>query len=190
MSINESRFLKFNTMPLTKVQKTEILNKLVEQMKQAKAVVFADYQGMSVKEVKAMRVQMREKGVFFQVAKKTLLNLAAKEIGYGEIPAAVLEGPVGAALSMEDELSAAKIIFKASKKNKNLKLRGALFGGRILSIAETKQLAELPGFEELMGKFVYLIKYPIQGFHGVLNNTIAGFVRALNAIKEQQEKAA
>ena len=177
-------------MPLTKEQKSEILTDLIQNMKESKSVIFADFQGLSVKDMKDLRSKMREEGVSYKVAKKTLIKLAAKEAGFEEIPAEVLEGPVGAAFSMEDEIAAARLIHQFSKKNENLKLRGALFEGRVLSFEETKQLALLPGKNELLGQFVYLIKYPIQGFHGVLNNTIAGFVRALNAIKEQQEKAA
>ncbi len=177
-------------MPLTKDQKTEILNKLIQEMKQAKSIVFADYQGMSVKEVKDLRSKMREKGVSFLVAKKTLMNIASKESGFGEIPSESIQGPVGAAFGMEDEISPAKIIHQFAKGNKNLKLRGALLNGRVLSVEETKALAELPSFEELVGKFIYLVRYPVQGFHGVLNNTICGFVRALNAIREQKETTA
>lgn len=174
-------------MPLTKEQKKEVLDKLIQDMKQAKSVIFADYQGMSVQDVRDLRAQMREKGVSFVVAKKTLLNIASKEAGFGEIPPEAIEGPVGAAFGMEDEISPAKIIHQLGKKNQHLKLRGALFDGRILSVAETKTLAEIPSFEELVGKFMYLVKYPVQGFHGVLNNTVSGFVRALDAIREQKE---
>lgn len=177
-------------MPLTKAQKEDILKKLIDQLKEAKSVVFADYQGLSVKDVKNLRKQMKEKGVVFKVAKKTLFNLAAQEAGYQALPSEVIEGPVGAAFSMEDEIAGAKLIHTFAKKNKNLKLRGALFEGKVLTIAETLVLATLPGKEELIGKFIYLVKYPIQGFHGVLYNTMAGFARALNAIKEQKEKAA
>lgn len=176
-------------MALTKDQKKEILDELIEDVKNAKAVVFADYRGMSVKDLKDLREKLREKGVHFKVAKKTLMNLASKECGFGEIPEDVFEGPVGAAFGMEDEISAAKLIHQIAKKNENLKLRGSLFEGRVLSVEETKELAQLPGMEELLGKFIYVIKSPIQGFHGALNNTISGFVRALDGIREQKEKA-
>ena len=177
-------------MPLTKPQKEELVAQLVQKMKDAKAVVFANYKGLSVADLSTMRNQMREKGVEFQVAKKTLIKLAAKEAGFGDLPDEVLEGPVGAAFSMTEEIAAAKTLHQFGKKNANLELRGALFEGRILSIAETHELANLPSKEELISKFIYLVKYPVQGFHGVLNNTVAGFVRALNAIKEKQESAA
>lgn len=173
-------------MPLTKEQKSEILEGLINDMKNAKSVVFADFQGVSVKEFQELRTKLREAGVKFQVAKKTLIRLAIKDQGFEEIPAEVLEGPVGAAFSMEDEIIAAKLLHDFGKKNENLKLRGAIFEGKILSIEETKQLALIPSKDELIGKFIYLIKSPISGFHGVLNNTLAGFVRALDAIAKKQ----
>ncbi len=173
-------------MPLTKEQKTDVIESLKSDLKSAKSVVFADFQGVSVKDFQELRKQLREAGVKFKVAKKTLIRLAAKDSGFEEIPAEVLEGPVGAAFSMEDEIVAARLLNNFGKKNKNLKLRGAIFEGRILSIAETKELALIPSKDELIGKFIYLIKSPISGFHGVLNNTIAGFVRALDAIAKKQ----
>lgn len=177
-------------MPLTRQQKEEFLAKLTERMKAAKSVIFADYQGMSVAEVKDLRSAMREKGVEFQVSKKTLLRLAAKEAGFGDIGEEVMEGPVGAAFSMEEEVAAAKLIHTFAKKNKNLKLRGGILEGKALSVKEAEQLALLPGKEELIAKFMYLLKYPVQGFHDVLSGTLAGFVRVLNAVKEQKETAA
>lgn len=185
-------FLNQNkTMPLTKEQKADILQDVTDKMKDAKAVVFADFKGLSVEDMSVMRNSLREQGVQFKVVKKTLIKLAAKEAGFeDEISDDALEGSVGVAFGMEDEISAAKLLYKFAKTNENLKLRGALFEGRVLSVAETKDLAQLPGKEELLAKLVYLLNSPIQGFHGVLNNTISGFVRVLDAVREKQEQAA
>jgi len=177
-------------MPLSKQQKEDIVQEMTELMKNAKSIVFADYQGLSVKDLKDLRGKMKEQGVNFQVAKKTLIRISAKNAGLDvEIPNSILEGPVGAAFSMNDEISAAKLIHTFGKKNKNLKLRGSILEGKVLSIADTQALAQLPSREELIAKLLYVIKSPISGFHGVLNNTIASFVRALNAVKEQKEQA-
>ncbi len=178
-------------MALTKAQKVDIAKELAEKMKEAKSVVFADYQGLTVKELKELRTLLRKSGVTFTVVKKTLIKIAAKEAGFeGEFSRDIVEGPVGAALSMEDEIAAARLLHEFSKTHDNLKLRGALFEGRVLSLADTKELALLPGKEELLAKLVYLLKSPISGFHGVLNNTISGFVRVLNAVAEKQEQSA
>lgn len=178
-------------MAVSKAKKQEVLSQLIDHAKNAKSIVFADFHGLPVKEMTQLRNKLREQGVYFHVAKKTLIKLAAKEAGYeGELDAKVLEGTVGAAFSMEDEIAAAKLLKEFSKKNKNLNLRGALFEGKVLSVSQTNELASLPSKEELIAKFMYLLKSPVQGFHGVLNNTISGFVRALNAIREKQEQSA
>jgi len=177
-------------MSLNKAQKGDMIKELADQIKSAKSVVFADYQGLSVKDIKSLRKQLREKGVKYQIAKKTLIKIAAKEAGYDEIPKDILAGPVGAAFASGDEIAAAKIIYQFAKKNTNLKLRGAFFEGRVLSVEDTKKLATLPSKEELIAKLLYLIKYPIQGFHGVLHGTLSGFVRALKAIGDKKGQAA
>lgn len=177
-------------MSLTKVQKEALIKELAEKIKEAKSIVFADYKGLSVEEIKELRAKLREEGASFQIAKKTLIKIAAQEAGYEGIADEVMEGPVGAAFSMEDEIAAAKILHNFSKAHKNLKLRGAFFENRVLSVAETKELAILPGKEELLAKLVYMLKAPISGFHGALNNTIGGFVRVLDAIREKQEQSA
>ncbi|MBD3330973.1 50S ribosomal protein L10 [Candidatus Peregrinibacteria bacterium] len=176
-------------MAISKEQKTEILNKLVTQMKDAKSIAFSQFHGVSVSDINDIRNKMREEGVNYGVAKKTLIRLAAKEIGIEDIPDETLDGPVALAFSMEDEIAGAKLVNDFSKKFKGLKLLGAIFEGKLLSQAEATELANLPSKEELIAKFIYLVKYPVIGFHGVLNNTVSGFVRALNAIKEKQEQS-
>lgn len=178
-------------MALTKAQKEVIASELAEKMKEAKSIVFADYQGLTVKELKELRTLLAASGVSFKVVKKTLIKIAAKQAGFdADLGSDVVEGPIGAALSMEDELAAAKIIHQFSKKHTNLKLRGSLFEGRVLSLSDTKELALIPSKEELLSQLVYLLKSPISGFHGVLNNTVTGFVRVLDAIREKQEQSA
>jgi large subunit ribosomal protein L10 len=178
-------FFIHKNMPASRKQKEESLKKVTELMKSAKSVVFANYQGMTMKEIEDLRQKLEAKGGKYNVAKKTIIKIAAKEIGYNDIPKDIMAGPIGVAYGLEDEIIAAKIINDVAKKNKNLKLMGALMGGKVLSIAETKQLAMLPSKDELLAKFVYLVRYPVQGFHGVLHGTIAGFVRALKAISEK-----
>lgn len=175
-------------MPLSKEQKAKILEGLVSDMKEAKAVVFSRFHGLGVKEMDDLRKEMGEQGVKYQVAKKTLLKLAAEESGITGIPEESMDGPVAVAFSMDDEIAAAKLIYNFSKKNEGLTLLGSIFEGKALSVEETNELAKLPGKEELLAKFVFLLKSPIQGFHGVLNNTLSGFVRALSAIKDQKSE--
>jgi ribosomal protein L10 len=47
-------------------------------------------------------------------------------------------------------------------------------------------LSSIPSKEELVGKFLYMVKYPIQGFVTVNKNVLTGFVRVLDQIKDKK----
>jgi ribosomal protein L10 len=49
-----------------------------------------------------------------------------------------------------------------------------------------KVLSQIPSKEELVWKFLYMVKYPIQGFVTVNKNLISWFVRVLDQIKEKK----
>ncbi|MFA4891238.1 MAG: 50S ribosomal protein L10 [Candidatus Gracilibacteria bacterium] len=174
-------------MPITRQKKEEILAELVKKFKEAQSIVFAQNKGLTVNQVQTLKRKLREKNADMKVAKKTLMKIAAKEAGYDvEIPDEVMVGAIGAVFSNDDVATGAKIVYDYAKKNKALALLGGLLDGKVLTMEEVKALATLPSKEELMAKLVYLLKSPISGFHGVLNNTIAGFVRALDAIAKKQ----
>jgi large subunit ribosomal protein L10 len=173
-------------MPITKAQKSAVLDELKTGMKEAKSVVFSNFKGVSVKDTGDLRKELRDAGAKYKVAKKTLIEIAAKEIGIDKIPKEYLEGAVSVIFSMEDEIAAARIVHNFAKKVEGVSLVGAIFEGKLLSLAETKALATLPGKTELLSKLVFVLKSPISGFHGVLNNTMASFVRVLDAVKDKK----
>jgi len=182
----DNLFLISKIMAVTKEKKDQVLADLVEKMKGAKSVVFSKFNKFTVKDMDKLRKKLEDEGVSYKVAKKTLIKLAAKQAGYGDIPKDAMEGNVAVAFSMKDEVAAARIIYQVSKKNEGLTLLGSIFEGKLLSVADTKVLATLPGKQELLTKLVFVMKSPIQGFHGVLKNTVSGLVRVLNGIKDKK----
>ncbi len=171
-------------MAVSRKKKEEILAELVELFKDAKSVTFGQYAGMSVSEISDMRNEMRSQGVKFKVAKRSLFKLAAKENGI-ELPDEIMEGTVGAAFSFEDVVSGPKLLKASSKKVPVVKLMGGVMEGKILSIIEMKELAELPSKEELLAKFMSMMQGPLRGFQGMLNGGLSSFARALEAYAEQ-----
>ena len=176
-------------MAITREKKEQILNDLVQKFTKAKTIVFSDYRGLTVKDLRDLRTKLRENNVDYFVAKKTLIRLAAEKAGYKDLDADILDGPIGVAFGYEDEVAPAKLLHLFSKTNNNLELRGALMEGNVLTLAETKALALIPSKEELFGKIMYLVKSPVYGFHSVCNNLMQSFVRALSALKDKQESS-
>ncbi len=171
-------------MAITKEQKDEILKGLIDKFSKSKSVIFADYRGLDVVSISDLRGRLREGGAECKVAKKTLISLAAKESNIEGLNEDVMQGPVAATFSYEDELAGLKILFKFSKENENLEILGGIIDGKIIGKDEAIQLAKLPSKEELYAKLLGSMNAPISGFVGTLSNVLGGFVRVVNAYKD------
>lgn len=174
-------------MAISRQKKEEVLQELVEKFKTAKSVVFAEYRGLTVKQVGEVRNQLREQGIYYKVAKKTLLNLAAQQAGFKSIPVEYMEGPISAVFSFQDEVSGPKIIYKLGKEFEGLSLKGGLMDGQAFGAAQAVQLAQIPSKEELIAKMLGSLQAPIRGFHGVLHGSIRQFVGTLQAVVDKKQ---
>ena len=81
-------------MAKTKEQKKEILQKLNEKIKKAKSVVFAEFNGLGVKDNEELRIKLKQENSEYYVAKKTLLNIAFKEEKIKELDVEKFNGRV------------------------------------------------------------------------------------------------
>jgi len=175
-------------MAVTRSKKEDILSKLKEDFEKATAVYFANYCGLSVKELSELRGKVRETNAKISVAKKTLIKMAAETAGYKEIPEESMEGPVAAVFAFEDQASPAKAVYTFLKDFEELALVGALMDGNVLSKAEAQELAQLPSRDELLAKLVGSMNAPISGFHGVLHGVMREFVGVVSALKDKKEE--
>lgn len=175
-------------MAITKDQKTAILDELKQKFGDAKGVVFAQNKGLSVEDAQTLRRGLRESNVDYKVAKKTLIKLAAKEVGY-DIPDEVMEGPIAVAFGFDDEIVAAQQISKFAKEFDSLTLMGGFMEGKAIDAEVVKQLASIPSREVLLGQFVGTLMAPLSGFVGIGNGVVGGFVRATEAYRAQREEA-
>ncbi len=173
-------------MPVTRQKKEEVLTGLTANMKEAKSVYFAKNLGLSVKQAQEIRNTLRKSGGSFCVAKKTLIKKAAKDGIDLEINDDVLDGAIGAAFALEDELALLKILTKLEKTTKKIEITGGIFEGKVISKAEAIALSNVPSREELLAKLLGSLLSPISGFVGVGSQVIAGFVRVTDAYREQK----
>jgi len=174
-------------MAVSKEKKQQQLDSLVEKFQSAKSVFFSEYTGISVKNFGKVRDTLRENDVECKVAKKTLIKLAAKEMGIEEIPGEALQGPIAVILSYSDEIAGAKLISKLTKEHESLALTGGIFDGEAFGADKAKAYASIPSKEELLAKLVGSMQAPIAGFHGVTHGVMRQFVGTLQAVADKQE---
>lgn len=161
-------------MPKNRQQKSVIIDKLTQEFKTAKSVVFADFQGLTVMKADELRKKMRESNVDYLVAKKTLITKAAKDAGF-DLNAKSFPGMLGVAFGLQDEIAPAKVLGDMSKGT-TLKLVGGLFEGAVVSQEKVIALSKLPSKQQLLGQLV-----------GTMYAPVSAFVRALDAIKTSRE---
>lgn len=173
-------------MQQNKQQKQALVAEVAEKVRNSKALVFANYKGVTVKDLTAIRKELAKSGSGWQVLKKTLLNIALKDAGV-EVNARELGGQVGVAFS-KDEVAAAKVLADFVKANKetSLAIEGGALGSKKLSPKEVGALAKLPSQHELRGMLVGTLQAPISGFVRVLSGNLRGLVQVLKAIEEKK----
>lgn len=171
-------------MPVSKQQKDNILQKLVDKFGKSKSVVFADYRGLDVASLSDLRGRLRKADAELQVAKKTLMRIAGEKNNL-KFDKSIMEGPVAVTFSYEDAMSGIKVLFNFAKENDKLKLLGGVVDGKVVGPDVILEYAKLPGREELLAKLLGSMNAPVSGTVGLLNNLIAGFVRVLNAYKDK-----
>lgn len=172
-------------MAVTKQKKEEVLQELIDKFAKSKSVVFAGYRGLDVSSISDLRGKLREADAEMKVAKKTLIDLAAKDQKL-EIDPSFMEGPVAATFSYEDAMSGIKVLFNFAKENENLVLLGGVVDGKVVGPEVIQEYAKLPGREELLAKLIGSMNAPVSGTVGIFSNLIAGFVRVLNGYAEQK----
>ncbi len=155
---------------------------ITDKLSKAKSLVFADYQGLTMSQLSAIRSELAEQSAEFTVTKNNLLKIALKNNNQ-EFDDAVLSGPIATLFTFGDEISPIKVLTKAIKDNNVGQIKGGLLDGEFLSEAKVKQLAELPSKDELRAKVVGTIAAPLYGLVNVMQGNLRNLVYALDQIR-------
>lgn len=166
-------------MALTKDQKTAQLNELKDKMQKSQSVMFAHYIGMNVADVSDLRAQLKKSDAEMKVAKKTLMQIAAKDLNLPELEDKLLDGAVACIFSFSDPLTGAQVAFKFGKTHPQVELIGGIFEGKLMSKEEAIRLAKIPGKQQLLGMFA-----------AMLNSPLSSFARGLSELAKQKEAPA
>ncbi len=172
-------------MPKSRAQKEATLQDLADVLKGMKSIVFANYEGLKVQEIEALRKACKEQGVYYGVAKKTLLKKAFAAAGVAVDPKAV-EGNFATVIGLTDEVAPAKVLAGFAKTHEALVIKGGILEGKLIDVAMVKTLSKLPSKTELLGKLVGTLNAPISGFVNVLAGNLRGLVTVLQHIQESK----
>lgn len=169
-------------------QKTAIVAEIKERLEGAAGIIMADYRGLTVKEMQALRAKLREAGGELKVYKNTLTQLAAKEL---DLPSMddMLMGPTAMVFLSEDPVAPAKALVDFAKTHKGFDVKGGFIEQHVVDGEAVKAIASLPSREELIAKLMGTMLNPVRGFMSMLNAPAGAFARVVKAVADQKAAA-
>lgn len=153
-------------MSLNRNEKATVVAEVSAQAARSQTLALAEYRGMTVAHLDALRRQARDSGVYLHVLKNTLARRAVAGTPF-ESASDAMVGPLIYGFS-EDAVAAAKVVVDFAKGNDKLVLKGGSYAGRMLDENALKSLAAIPSREVLIAQVAGLLKSPIQRLAGVL----------------------
>ena len=157
---------------------------LGSELAKVSTVILTTFQGITVAQDTQLRRAVQSVGGKYRVVKNTL----AERAGAGTSAESVLKGLAGTnsiAYTDTDPVALAKALTKVTKEVPAFRFKAGVVEGRVLSIAEIQQLAQLPSKEELISKILFLLQAPTQR----LASTASAVMRNLAATLQEAVKA-
>ena len=167
-------------------EKDVIVAELAERLRASDTLIVADYRGLTMKEIDALRTRLLEHGARFTVVKNTLTRRAA-EVAGAEAVLALLEGPTAIAFleSDGDPVGVAKALADAARETRVLEVRGGILDGKAITEDEVKNLATLPPLETLRGQVLGAVAAPLITVVGLFAAPLRDLVGLIDARIEQ-----
>jgi large subunit ribosomal protein L10 len=171
---------------MDKAQKERVVAELAERLRSSDTLIVADYRGLTMPQVDALRTELLNHGARFQVVKNTLTRRAAAAAGADHL-LALLEGPTAIAFleSDGDPAAVAKALRTAARETQVIEVRGGIIQGRPISAEEIATLATLPSLDVLRGQLVGAIAAPLSTVVGLFNAPLRDLVGVLQARIDQ-----
>ena len=153
-------------MSLNRNEKAAVVTDVAAQVARSQTLALAEYRGLTVEHLNALRKQARDKGVYLHVLKNTLARRAVAGTPF-EVAQGAMVGPLIYGFS-EDAVAAAKVIADFAKGNDKLIVKAGAYAGKALDADGVKALASIPSKEVLLTQIAGLLQSPVQRMAAVL----------------------
>ena len=173
---------------MKKEEKERVVAELTERLRGADTIMVADYRGLTMPQLDALRGRLLEHGARFAVVKNTLTRRAAEAAGADAV-LALLEGPTAIAFvdSGGDSVAVAKALADAARETRILTIRGGVLEGRPIQARDVEELAKLPPLDILRGQVLGAVTAPLQTILGIFTAPLQDLYGLIEARIEQLE---
>ena len=162
---------------------------LKEDLSASTATIVADYRGLTVSQMGAVRRALRGEGITYRVVKNRLAKIAAHEAGNDELTE-LLDGPTALAMGGGDEVVLARTFLDAIRPYRTVAVRGAVLNGRRVDADSVTRLAALPSREVLLAQLAGGIASPLASMASLLAAPLRNLGYALSQLAERRRERA
>jgi large subunit ribosomal protein L10 len=123
--------------------------------------IFADYRGLTVEQITALRDKLREKNAVLKVMKNNFARIAFEDMKVENV-ADYLKGPTVIAMAKEDANEVAKVLFDFAKDAPTLTVKGAYVEKEVYDAAKIEAFSKVPGKKQLIAMLMSAMNGPVQ----------------------------
>lgn len=175
-------------MALSRSRKVEILDRYQEGLSSTTHAFLVSFKGVTVPQVTEMRNRVRSAGGQYVVVKN---SLALRAIVGNALDGTRdhFKGMTAVAYTTGDPVALAKALVDYAKEVPAFEFKAGVLDGQALSAAQVKDVASLPGRQELLAKLLFLMQSPVTRFVRVLAAVPRDFVVVLEQVRVKKEQA-
>jgi large subunit ribosomal protein L10 len=174
---------------MRRTEKDAFVGELQEKLEGATAFYLTDFTGLSVKQMTQFRARLRKEGVDYVVVKNTLAKRALQGLDMPDV-AGFFSGATGLVIGQQDAVAAAKVLTDFAREfGDRPAIKVGVVDRRAYDAAQVKQLADMPPREVLLAQIAGGLQAPMARLAGGMSQILAGFARAVDALRQQKEGA-
>lgn len=166
-------------------EKTFLIEEAKSHLSKSEYFFLTDYKGIDSKETTELRSKLAERGAEFHVVKNSSIRLAA-DSNVVESLDAELKGHTAIIVGGDDATGVAKALGDYFQSKKKVTVKGGALGDRTLTAGDIKQLAKLPGLEQLRSQLLSLLNAPASSLVTLLSAPARGMVTVLKAKADKE----
>lgn len=175
-------------MALNLEQKKSIVAEVAAVAAKAHSAVAAEYRGLSVVAMTALRSEGRKNGVYVRVVKNTLARRAVEGTDFACMQDGLV-GPLILAFSKEEPGAAARLMQDFAKANDKMVIKLVSFGGKMLAPGDIDRLSKMPTREQALSMLMGVLQAPITKLVRTLAEPNAKMVRTFAALRDKRQAA-
>lgn len=176
-------------MAINRQKKEELVAQYKELIANSPALVFTNYQGTKVSQVRSLRAKLKDSNSTYVVVKNTLLGLALRESDRVS-PDVLLKGANAVMFCGEDIGKSVTALKAWIKDAKALEITGALLEDSVLDGKGAELFSDLPTKDQTRAMLLGVLSAPARQLVQIVNAPGSSLARVINAHAEKQQEAA